>query len=108
MDFDDVAPSGETFRGEVEAVDAERQILKNEVAVGWNLEAAPEAVAFAEEFAAGGESGAFWIVHFEMEFAAEALGTRRDSRCEAEYARQQAEARETDWGRSSVHRKNDM
>jgi len=32
-----------------------------------------EAVAFAEEFAAGGESGAFWIVHFEMKFAAETL-----------------------------------
>jgi len=32
-------PSGETLRGEVESVDAERQILKNKVAVGWNLEA---------------------------------------------------------------------
>jgi len=108
VDFDDVAPSGETFRGEVEAVDAERQILKNKVAVGWNLEAALEAVAFAEEFAAGGESGAFWIVHFEMKFAAETLGARRGPRGETEEASQQVEARDTDWGPSSVHCKNNV
>ena len=108
MDFDDVAPSGETFRGEVEAVDAERQILKNKVAVGWNLEAALEAVAFAEEFAAGGESGAFWIVDFEMKFAAETLGARRGPRGETEKASQQVEARDTDWGPSSVHCKNSV
>lgn len=108
MDFDNVVPGGKTLRGEVEAVDAERQIQKNEAAVGWNLEAALEGVAVAEEFAAGGESGAFWIVHFEMEFAAETLGARRGPRGETEEASQQVEARDTDWGPSSVHCKNNM
>ena len=103
VDFDDVAPDGKAFGGEIEAVDAEGQVLKNEVAVGRNLEAALEVVAFTEEFAAGGESGAFWIAHFEVEFAAEALSARRGSRDAAESARQQAEAIEKDLGPFGVH-----
>jgi hypothetical protein len=77
--------------------------LKNEVAVGRNLEVALEAVAFAEEFAAGGESGTLWIAHFEMKFAAEALSARRGSRGEAEEASQKGEARERDLRPFSVH-----
>jgi len=38
------------------------------------LETALEAVAFAEEFAFGGEAGTLRIADFEVEFSAEALG----------------------------------
>jgi hypothetical protein len=73
------------------------------VAVGRNLEVALEAIAFAEKFAAGSKSGAFRIAHFEMEFAAEALGARGGCRGETESAREQADARETDSAPFSVH-----
>ena len=92
VDFDYVAPDGEAFGGEVETVEAEGQVLKNDVAVGGNLEAALKTVAFAEKFAASGESGALRIADFEMEFAAEALGACGDSRGQAEEAGQQGEA----------------
>ena len=96
MDLDNVTPGGEACSGEVEAIDAERKILKNDVAVRGNLKTALEAVAFAEEFATGSEGRAFWIAELEMEFTAEALGARGDSGGEAEETGQQAEAGETD------------
>ena len=103
VDFDDVAPGGETFRGEIQAVDAERKVMENVVAVCRNLEAALEAVAFAEEFATGGEAGAFRIADFKMEFAAQALRARRASRGEAEKAGQEGEAIDKDLGPFTVH-----
>jgi hypothetical protein len=92
VDFDDVAPGGESFGGEAEAIDAEWQILKNEVAVGRNLETALEVVSCAEEFAFGGEAGTFRIADFEMEFTAEALGARGHRRDKAEERGQGSEA----------------
>jgi hypothetical protein len=92
VNFDDIAPCGETFRSEVEAVDAERQILKDEAAVGGNLKTALEAVAFAEQFALGRECRALWIADFKMKFATQPLGVRRDSRCEAEDAGKKRDA----------------
>ena len=92
VNFDDFAPRGKTFRGEVEAVDAERQILKNEAAVGRNLKTALEMVAFAEKFAPGGERRALWIANFEMNFAAQPLGVSRGCPSEAEEANQQRDA----------------
>jgi hypothetical protein len=73
------------------------------MAVRGNLKPALKAVGFAEEFATGGEGGAFWIAHFEMKFAAEALSARRGSRGEAEEASQKGEAREKDLRPFSVH-----
>src|SRR6266702_6852028 len=92
MDFNDVAPGGEAFGGDVKAVDAEGQVLQNEVSVGGNLEFALEAVALAEKFAAGGKRGTFGIADFEVEFATKALRARGDRRGEAEEASQGKEA----------------
>jgi len=102
-DFDDVAPGGETFSGEIKAIDSEGQVLKDEVSVGGNLESALEAVAFAEEATFGGEAGAFWVADFETEFAAEALGAGRDSGGEPEDACEEREACETEFGPLCVH-----
>jgi len=91
VDFDEVAPGGETFGGKIEAIDAEGQVLKDEMPVRGNLEAALEVVAFAEKFALGSKAGAFWVADFEMKFAAEALGAGGHGRHEAEEADQERE-----------------
>jgi len=100
MDFQDVAPGGKTFGGETESIDAEGKILKDEVAVGGNLEAALETVAFTEKFTASSEACAFWIAYFDMKLTAETLGARGDSGGEEEQACQQTDA---DMGPFSVH-----
>lgn len=100
VDFDHVAPGGKTLGGEIEAVDAEGQVLKDEVAIRGNLELAPETVALAEEFAFGGKAGAFWIADFEMQFTTEALSAGGHRRGEAEERGQESEA---DWERFSRH-----
>jgi len=84
VDFDDVAPSGETFRGEVEAVDAERQILKNEVGRLLESGSGARSRCFAEEFAAAARVEPFGSCTFEMKFAAETLGVRRAPRRDRE------------------------
>jgi len=103
VDFDDVAPDGKTFGGEIEAIDAEGEILNDEVSVRGNLEAALEVVAFAEEFTFGGKAGAFGIADFEMDFAAKALGARWDRRGEQEQACQQVQARDKRLEAIGVH-----
>jgi hypothetical protein len=103
VDFNYIAPGGETFGGKIETVDTERKILKNEVAVGGNLEAALEAVAFAEEFAAGGEAGPLGIADFEMNFATEALGVRGEAGGEKEETCQHRQAREKSLEATSDH-----
>lgn len=92
VDFDDIAPGGETFGGQVEAIDAKGQILKDDVAIRGNLELALETVALAEEFTLGSETGAFWIAYFEMEFATEALGAGGCRRGKAVKAGEEREA----------------
>jgi hypothetical protein len=89
MDFHDVAPGGKAFGGEIEAVNPEGKVLKNDTAVGGDLEFTLEADTFAEEFASGGDRRAFRIADFEMEFAAEALCARGDSYGEVEEAGEQ-------------------
>ena len=64
--LDDITPLGETFGSEIEAVDAKREILQDEVPVCGNLEIALVSVALAEEFATGRDAGSFGIAYFEM------------------------------------------
>lgn len=79
MYLDNITPRGKTFGSEIEAVDAKREILQDEVPVCGNLEIALVSVALAEEFATGRDAGSLGIAHFEMQFAAEALCASRDS-----------------------------
>ena len=75
VEFDQLAPIGETLSFHVEAIDTEGQILQDVMPVIGNLECALEAVSFAEKFAASGERGALGIADVEMKLAAQTLGT---------------------------------
>ena len=89
--FDDFAPCRKTFSGQVQAVNAKRQILKHVMSIVGNFKRALEAVAFAEEFAAGSDGCALGIMDVQMQLAAEALRTYRRAQCQAEEAEQQGQ-----------------
>src|SRR5262249_19495360 len=80
---DHVAPRGEAFGGQAEAIHTKRQILQDVVAVIGDLKAALKRVSFAEKFATRRNTGTLRIANVQMQFAAQALCTCRAHRNEA-------------------------
>src|SRR5262249_40935838 len=78
-DFYQAAPGGETFRGNIQAINAKRKLGGGELAVGADRELLLKLIGFAEELARGGDALSLWVAYFDLQFAAFALGLSGES-----------------------------
>jgi hypothetical protein len=72
--IDQIAPGSESFGVDVEAIDAEREVLCGIAAILGDFEVAVELISLAEQFGVGGNGCAIGIVDLDAQFSADALG----------------------------------